>query len=239
MHPTQQVPRGGDQGKNVKPLAHPVSAVQNDHGIQGKERREDETGQKAHSPLAQCRKQLVDGSGHGECADETPGHVVVRECRPEMVSDQEHRVRYGLQWLPHETDRGQVRIAGVEDVEAVGHPGNGVRRKRVVLEVEQPGHGEIDTESEKEDDDSFATQAAARRAFVVGGEIAPLRGPWVPLPVGESVDPRFHFLFSNQGRGRSVLHLPVPAFGHRHHLVAATVRRFPKILATFRAIRVR
>ena len=48
MHPSQQVPRGGDQREEVEALTHSVAAVVEDHGIKGEYRGENEPRCAAH-----------------------------------------------------------------------------------------------------------------------------------------------------------------------------------------------
>ena len=107
------------------------------------------------------------------------GHFVVREGRPEVVPEEDHQIGVGLEWFPHESDRRQMGIAGIEDVEPVGHPREGVGRKDLVLEIEQDGNDQVATEGEEEDDAPFA-DIRRRRGLRSSGAMG---GSWL-RPMG-------------------------------------------------------
>ena len=126
-----------------------------------------------------------------------------------MVPGKNHHVSHRRQWIPDESNCGQVRVPGIDDVEPVGHPGEGVERERPVFEVEQDGDDEVHTQGEEEDDASFCKQASAQAASVViaGGRAHFARSRDLRL-FGQRFHPTLDFLVTNQRRRCGVLHYP-------------------------------
>jgi hypothetical protein len=90
-------------------------------------------------------------------------------------------------------------IARIEDVETVGRPGDGVPGNTHVPKVEEDCNGQVDPESQKKYNPSFADESARRTGLVAAsgrariGKLDDLRS------LGRRLTETLAFLFSNQG----------------------------------------
>ena len=138
-------------------------------GVEGEECSKDQAGPRLTPTLATRR-----GSGgrtrHGEHADEASGHVVVRESRPEVVSDQEYHPLLTAA-VPTRNRPRPDGGRGNRGCRTRWPSGRRHQEKRTGIEIEQPRHDEIDAEGEEEDDASLIEQSATERAFVVRDDL--------------------------------------------------------------------
>jgi hypothetical protein len=76
---------------------------------------------------------------------------------PDVVEGQHDSIGDGLERVPDESDGGEVRVPGIEDIEAIGHSRHGVLGKAVVLKCEEYGGDEIHGERQAEADGALKT----------------------------------------------------------------------------------